>query len=130
MPLDTTLRCRWAQHFHRVSRLRIGYIAVAILAALPARAIAQDTANDVVRIRPVAKSDPAMPRMDRLSGVWVDGPGYDIVYGGNYDACATRCLAASACAMIEYYRPEKKCNMYKSVRPHLKGGSSDVAVKR
>jgi hypothetical protein len=68
--------------------------------------------------------------MERLSGVWIDGPGYDIVYGVSYDACAARCLVTSACTMIEYYRPEKKCNIYNTLRPRLKGGSSDVALKR
>jgi hypothetical protein len=35
-----------------------------------------------------------------------------------------------ACAMIEYYRPEKKCNMYNTLRPRLAGGSSDVAIRQ
>lgn len=67
--------------------------------------------------------------MQRLSGVWVDGPGYDIKYGADYDTCAKRCAAEAKCQMIEYYRPEKKCNMYDAHRPTLKGGSSNVAIK-
>ena len=67
--------------------------------------------------------------MTRLPGVWVEGPGYDIKYGATYDTCAARCLAASKCVMIEYYRPEKKCNMYDARRTAKAGGSSDVAVK-
>ena len=68
--------------------------------------------------------------MTRLAKVWVEGPGFDISYGGTYDGCASRCLANARCVMIEYYRPEKKCNLYDSVRPTLRGGSSDVAVRR
>ena len=70
------------------------------------------------------------PTMQRISGVWVEGPGFDIGYGGTYDACAAKCLATAKCGMIEYYRPEKKCNMYDGARPTLKGGSSDVALKK
>lgn len=68
--------------------------------------------------------------MERLKGVWVEGPGFDITYGKDYAACSQRCLATPKCAMIEFYRPEKKCNMYDTVRPRLPGGSSDVAIRR
>ena len=34
--------------------------------------------------------------MQRLSGVWVDGPGYDIKYGADYDTCAKRCPSFGA----------------------------------
>lgn len=68
--------------------------------------------------------------MDRLSGVWVEGPGFEITYGKNYDVCAQRCLSTAKCVMIEYYRPEKKCNLYDALRPRKTGGSSDVAIRR
>ena len=68
--------------------------------------------------------------MERLQGVWIEGPGFDIKYGIAYDACARRCLETKSCVMIEYYRPEKKCNMYDTERPRIKGGSSDVAIRR
>jgi PAN domain len=68
--------------------------------------------------------------MERLAGVWVEGPGFEITYGGSYDGCAQKCLAHAKCAMIEYYRPEKKCNLYDAVRPRKSGGSSDVAIRR
>lgn len=55
--------------------------------------------------------------MEKLAGVWVDGPGYDVTYGKTYEACAARCLAAERCVMIEFYRPERKCNLYAEVRP-------------
>ena len=77
---------------------------------------------------PPAAPPPA--RMERLTGMWVEGPGFNITYGGAYDACAQKCLATAACVMIEYYRPEKKCNMYDKERPRVKGGSSDVALKK
>jgi hypothetical protein len=69
-------------------------------------------------------------KIERLDGVWIEGPGYDITYGGNYEACAQRCLATEKCLMIEYYRPEKKCNMYDAVRPRKTGGSSNVGIRR
>ncbi len=68
--------------------------------------------------------------MEKFSGVWVEGPGFDITYGKAYDDCAQRCLASATCKMIEYYRPQKKCNMYAAERPRLKGGSSEVAIRR
>ena len=76
-----------------------------------------------------ASANPAA-KLERLDGVWIEGPGYDITYGGNYEACAQRCLATEKCQMIEYYRPEKKCNMYDTVRPRKTGGSSNVGIRR
>jgi PAN-like domain len=70
------------------------------------------------------------PTMERTAGVWVEGPGFDITYGGTYDQCTARCLANSTCVMVEYYRPEKKCNMYTAVRPLKTGGDSIVGIKK
>ena len=68
--------------------------------------------------------------MERAAGgQWVEGPGFEVTYGSNYDGCAQRCLANAKCVMIEYYRPEKKCNLYNAMRPLRKGGSSDVAFR-
>ncbi len=67
--------------------------------------------------------------LQRFPGVWVEGPGYQITYGDTYDTCAKKCLSQTRCLMIEFYRPEKKCNLYDTVRPRLKGGSSDVAIR-
>jgi hypothetical protein len=79
---------------------------------------------------PATAQTPAKATMQKTTGMWVEGPGYDIKYGGTYEECATRCLAASACVMIEYYRPEKKCNMYDTVRPLKTGGLSIVGTKK
>lgn len=68
--------------------------------------------------------------MQKLGGnVWVEGPGFDITYGKDYDACAARCVNHARCVMIEYYRPEKKCNLYDAVRPRKQGGSSIVSIR-
>lgn len=68
--------------------------------------------------------------MQRLApGLWVEGPGFEITYGVTYDNCAAKCLANAKCVMIEFYRPEKKCNLYSQKRPTKKGGSSDVSVR-
>ncbi len=69
--------------------------------------------------------------MEKLAGVvWVEGPGYDVTYGGNYEKCVARCLGVSKCVMIEYYRPELKCNLHSSLRPRKSGGSSYVAIRK
>jgi hypothetical protein len=88
---------------------------------------------------PAAAPAPAAPArspskrgqtMERLgSGVWIEGPGFEVTYGGNYDGCARRCLASDKCVMIEYYRPERKCNLYSTIRPRRQGGASDVAIR-
>jgi PAN domain len=70
------------------------------------------------------------PGMERFPGVWVEGPGFEVTYGGAYEGCAQRCTANAKCVMIEYYRPEKKCNLYNTLRPRKNGGSSDVAIRR
>ena len=83
-------------------------------------------------LAPVSAQAPAgkRPAMEKLEGVWVEGPGYDITYGKTYEACAERCLANDRCRMIEFYRPERKCNLYAEIRPRKKGGSSDVGVRK
>jgi hypothetical protein len=79
-------------------------------------------------------SQPASPvkaaSIHKRPGVWVEGPGYEITYGANYDTCAKRCLASAKCVMLEYYRPEKKCNHYDQLRPRKTGGASDVGIRR
>ena len=65
----------------------------------------------------------------RLEGVWIEGPGFDVTYGGTYEGCAARCLANQSCVMLEYYRPEKKCNLYDTMRPRKNGGSSIVGIR-
>lgn len=111
-----------------MTRVMSGVFAVATLAAFGLPTLAQAPPAAVPASPPIA-SPPSAGVMKKLSGVWIEGPGYDITYGGNYDGCAKRCLADSACKMIEYYRPEKKCNLYKETRPQKPGGSSDVGIR-
>ena len=68
--------------------------------------------------------------IEKLSGVWVEGPGFNITYGKTYEVCAQLCLDTQTCVMIEYYRPEKKCNLYDTLRPRKPGGSSHVGIRR
>ena len=135
---------------HSVARgLRISVAVGLSLAGFAGSAFAQEPRRDG-RGEPVLLKPPMMvgagtiparptlpqpefkhsPIMHKLDGMWVQGMGYDVSYGGNYDTCAKRCLTSSQCVMIEYYRPEKKCNLYDAMRPRLKGGSSDVAIRQ
>lgn len=79
--------------------------------------------------QPVRPGDGRSVAIEKLSGVWVEGPGYDVTYGSPYDTCAARCAASPKCVMIEYYRPEKKCNLYSNMRPRKAGGASFVGIK-
>lgn len=97
----------------------------AMAAAMAAFAVASGPALAQPKGDASAKST-----MEKVSGVWVEGPGFDINYGKTYEICAQRCLETPRCVMIEYYRPERKCNMYDSQRPQKTGGSSFVAIKR
>ena len=101
---------------------------VALGAFIGCGGVTMASAQSSAPVAPAASAKPAV--MEKLSGVWVEGPGFDIKYGIAYDACAERCLANSTCVMIEYYRPQKKCNLYNTIRPRLAGGSSDVAIRR
>lgn len=83
-----------------------------------ARALAASAAIE----KPGAKITP-------VTGVWVEGPGFEVTYGGNFDGCAKRCLGNKSCLMIEYFRPEKKCNLYNTIRPRKVGGSSIVGIR-
>jgi hypothetical protein len=106
------------------------FCALALVMAASGQAFAQSAAT--VTTAPAESTAPAAStgRIKKLTGVWVEGPGFDIKYGAAYDMCASRCLANPACVMIEYYRPEKKCNLYREVRPRLKGGSSFVGLRQ
>jgi hypothetical protein len=77
-----------------------------------------------------AAATAAGTQMKRLDGVWVEGPGFKITYGGGYEACTKLCLGTAKCVMVEYYRPERKCNLYDRERPRLKGGSSVVGLRQ
>ena len=115
---------------------------LATVAALVALAIAQLPATAKDRIPKdgsgaatsgAPRSEAAAPRgssLEKLTGVWVEGPGFDVSYGKTYDSCAERCLANLRCVMIEYYRPQKKCNIYDAMRPRIKGGDSFVGIRR
>lgn len=73
---------------------------------------------------------PAGAALQRLDGVWIEGPGYEITYGGDYEGCSRLCLRTERCRMIEYYKPERKCNLYDSVRPRRQGGASIVGIRQ
>ena len=115
-------------HFQRSTIRAFAIAALAISGALTTGAWAQAAAQPSVTPTAPVPAKPAV--MEKFSGVWVEGPGFDITYGKAYDVCAQRCLANATCKMIEYYRPQKKCNMYAAERPRLKGGSSEVAIRR
>ena len=107
-----------------MSRLALPCAVALAAAVLPATmALAQMAAQVPAQVA-------AQPTIEKTTGMWVEGPGFDIKYGGTYEQCAARCIATSACVMIEYYRPEKKCNMYDAVRPLKTGGSSFVGTKK
>jgi hypothetical protein len=76
----------------------------------------------------VAKPGDTMERLP--PGVWIEGPGFEVTYGKTYEWCAARCSETAKCVMIEWYRPETKCNLYSTVRPRKTGGSSIVAIKK
>ncbi len=104
-------------------------IVACAAAATSLSAVAQTAVTDSASSAGAAAAA-ARGTMERVRGVWVEGPGFDIKYGIDYDGCARRCLQTKSCVMIEYYRPEKKCNMYDAPRPRIKGGSSDVAIRK
>lgn len=109
---------QWSQMFkHRA--VLAGLTLAALFLAVGAKSLVDKPAS----LRPGDTIEP-------LSGVWIEGPGFDITYGGTYDSCAKRCLANAKCAMIEFYRPEKKCNLYSELRPRKTGGSSEVGLRR
>lgn len=116
---------------HRATGMGLAGLAALVIAGMVSPASAQS--QPAPASSTTAKAPPAAAsgtRIERLQGVWVEGPGYKITYGKPYDACAASCLSTDRCRMIEYYRPEKKCNLYDSIRPRLKGGSSIVGIRK
>lgn len=66
----------------------------------------------------------------KLSGAWVGGQGFAVIFGGSYEACAARCLDTPSCMMLEFYRPERRCNLYDSLKPRMTGGASIVGIRQ
>ncbi len=79
---------------------------------------------------PSAAGPSAAGVLERVEGYWIEGPGFEVTYGGDYEGCSQRCVSNPKCVMIEYYKPEKKCNLYANKRPQIKGGSSIVGIRR
>ena len=96
-------------------------LSVALVATTGAQCAAQTGRSNLGGPPPTA--------METLNGVWIDGPGYKITYGGNYEGCMQLCLDGDKCKMVEYYKPQKKCNLYGEMRPRLQGGSSIVGLR-
>ena len=106
------------------SLFRIATLAVAVVALL-APAAAQKLKQE-----PATKTDAQRgPVILKVPGVWVEGPGFEVTYGSTYEGCAQRCLTTPKCLMLEFYRPERKCNLYDTIRARIKGGSSDVGIR-
>jgi hypothetical protein len=113
------------EHSHQPNQLAIKQsvpwlVALILTMASVITAVAQSAA-------PNAAAPPMV--LKKQAGVWVDGPGFDVKYGGTYDTCAASCVSNTKCVMIEYYRPEKKCNQYDTPRKLLLGGSSIVGIR-
>ena len=115
----------------------LGLTAAAVAALLVAMAGSSVGQQPERKSQAASPAAPAAPpanlvagSIEKLTGVWVEGPGYDVSYGGDYEGCAQRCLATPKCVMIEYYRPERKCNLYSSPRPRKAGGSSFVSLRK
>lgn len=61
---------------------------------------------------------------------YVAGEGYDTLRGITYGNCASQCLADNSCAMIEFYRPENKCNLFRHSRTAGWSRDAVVGIKR
>ena len=68
--------------------------------------------------------------MERRDNTFVEGEGYDTLWGISYAVCASQCLADSGCGMIEFYLPENKCNLFRHTRPAGWSRDAVVGIKR
>ena len=106
-----------------------GFLLAGCLSGLASSAIAQSLPEPVAA-KPVE-------RIERLSGHYVEGPGYVTYfhqqtagYAGTYPECERNCLADARCRMIEFYKPLRKCHLYDHTRHSGKAPSADVGLKR
>jgi PAN domain len=113
-----------------ISGLRGVFAAILLTVACVQANAQQPTTTPAPNAVAAPASAPALATIEKLSGVWVEGPGFEITYGKDYQNCTQRCLSNPKCVMIEYYRPEKKCNLYDTMRPRKTGGSSDVGIRK
>lgn len=114
----------------RPARASILALAVlSLIATLPSHADTRTTSIGKAP-QPAATAKVSPDGLEALSGVWIEGPGYRVTYGMTYETCARQCLEADRCRMIEFYKPERKCNLYDNVRPRKQGGSSIVGIRR
>jgi PAN domain len=73
---------------------------------------------------------PRQPAMRRLADSYVIGEGYETHRRASADLCQTLCVGDTTCAMSEFYKPERKCNLYSHRNTRAASGNSAiVAVK-
>ena len=61
---------------------------------------------------------------------YVDGEGYETTLNSSYDQCAERCVADSRCRMIEFYGPDRKCNLFNHSKMAGESKVASVGMKR
>jgi hypothetical protein len=61
----------------------------------------------------------SLPTIKRQANSFVEGEGYE-----------QRCAADNSCVMLEFYKPDRKCNLYANRRSIGSASTADVGVKQ
>jgi hypothetical protein len=72
----------------------------------------------------------SLPTIRRHANSFVEGEGYDTTRTGSYSECEQRCAADNSCVMLEFYKPDRKCNLYANRRSIGSASTADVGVKQ
>ena len=68
--------------------------------------------------------------MERQANTYVKGEGYDTLYGYSLAACEAQCRSDTGCAMVEFYKPDNKCNLFRHTKTAGASREAMVSIKR
>jgi PAN domain len=64
-----------------------------------------------------------------VPNTFVDGDGYAVVKPSTLSDCERRCVADQQCLMFEFYKPDRKCNLFDHVRAAGPSAEAEVGIK-
>jgi hypothetical protein len=70
------------------------------------------------------------PTIRRYTNTYVEGEGYRVVTSSSYAACERLCAGDSSCRMLEFHKPDAKCNLYNHTRTSGSATTADVGIKQ
>ena len=69
-------------------------------------------------------------RIVKIANRYIEGDGYSTKTAASFAQCEQRCIADQRCLAMEFYRPERKCNLFEAIKNPLASNDADVGIKQ